>query len=239
MKIAVLNYTGTVGKTTIAAHLLSPRLNNAPIFSIETINQSADDFGMTTSKMDGKKYGELLRKIILLDDAIIDVGASNVQSFLDGVFNFEESHIEFDCFLVPVTSGVKEQKETINIISTLANIGIPKDKIHIVFNRVDSDVKEEFNLVLNFAKMEKKCIANPEVAIYENDVFNMLYSKKMNIKDIIEDATDYKAKARELLKNEKPDEKQINHCTNMHIAKSLAKTVNKNLDYVFNCLFKG
>ncbi len=35
MKIAVTNYCGTVGKTTIAAHLLSPRMNNAPVLAIE------------------------------------------------------------------------------------------------------------------------------------------------------------------------------------------------------------
>ncbi len=45
MKVAVLNYTGTVGKTTIAAHLLSPRMNNAPIFAIETINETAEGLG--------------------------------------------------------------------------------------------------------------------------------------------------------------------------------------------------
>ena len=45
MKVAILNYTGTVGKKTAAAHLLSPRMNNAPIFAIESINETAEGLG--------------------------------------------------------------------------------------------------------------------------------------------------------------------------------------------------
>lgn len=32
MKIAVLNFSGNVGKTTVAAHLLHPRMSNAQNF---------------------------------------------------------------------------------------------------------------------------------------------------------------------------------------------------------------
>ena len=140
MKVAVLNYTGTVGKTTIAAHLLSPRMNNAPIFAIETINETAEGLGVDVEKIRGEKFRDLFKKLMMLDDAIIDVGASNVEAFLDGMVKFEDSHLEFDCFIVPVTAGSKEQKETISIIATLADFGIPADKIRVVFNRVEADV---------------------------------------------------------------------------------------------------
>ena len=35
MKIAVLNYSGNVGKTTVARHLLLPRVLGAQLVSIE------------------------------------------------------------------------------------------------------------------------------------------------------------------------------------------------------------
>uniref|UniRef100_A0A1A9VZG1 Uncharacterized protein n=1 Tax=Glossina brevipalpis TaxID=37001 RepID=A0A1A9VZG1_9MUSC len=60
MKVAILNYTGTVGKTTIAAHLLSPRMNNAPIFSIKSINETAEGLGIDVEKMNGSKFRELI-----------------------------------------------------------------------------------------------------------------------------------------------------------------------------------
>ena len=46
MKVAVINYCGTVGKTTIAAHLLAPRMEQARIYAVETINESAGDLGL-------------------------------------------------------------------------------------------------------------------------------------------------------------------------------------------------
>lgn len=235
MKVAVLNYTGTVGKTTIAAHLLSPRMNNAPIFAIETINETAEGLGVDVEKIRGEKFRDLFKKLMLLDDAIIDVGASNVEAFLDGMVKFEDSHLEFDCFIVPVTAGSKEQKETISIIATLADFGIPADKIRVVFNRVEADVAEEFGPILNFAKKQKNCIANPDAAIFENELFDMLSVKKITIGDALADETDYKAKARELGKD--GDAKLKTHYSDMHVIKSLAKSVNRNLDAVFAALF--
>ncbi|OSK14533.1 hypothetical protein EAMG_05313 [Escherichia coli M056] len=127
MKVAILNYTGTVGKTTVAAHLLSPRMN-APVFAIESINETAEGLGVDVEKMGGNKFRELFRKIMLEDDAIIDVGASNIEDFMNNMIKFDDSHDEIDYFLIPVTSGTKEQKETILMINSLSEIGIPKEK---------------------------------------------------------------------------------------------------------------
>lgn len=46
------------------------------------------------------------------------------------------------------------------MISTLADFGIPAEKIRLVFNRVDSDVTEEFAHVVNFVKKEKNATIN-------------------------------------------------------------------------------
>lgn len=82
MKITILNYTGTVGKTTIAAHPpLSPRMGNAPIFAVESINETAAGLGVDVEQIKGDKFRELFRKLFALDDAIIDVGASNIEDF--------------------------------------------------------------------------------------------------------------------------------------------------------------
>lgn len=235
MKIAVLNYTGTVGKTTIAAHLLSPRMNNAPVFAIETINETAEGLGVDVEKISGDKFRYLFKKLMVIDDAIIDVGASNVEAFLDGMVKFEDSHLEFDYFVVPVTSGSKEQKESLTMISTLSDFGIPAKKIIMVFNRVQADVSDEFAPVLNYVKKTNSCVANPEAAIFENELFDLLSMKKLSIGEVICDQTDYKAKARELGKN--GDSKQIAHCVDMHVIKSLSMSVNRNLDTVFAALF--
>jgi MinD-like ATPase involved in chromosome partitioning or flagellar assembly len=231
MKVAVLNYTGTVGKTTIAAHLLAPRMNDAEIFAIESVNQTAEDLGVDVNKMRGDRFRDLFKKLMLLDDAIIDVGASNVEGFLNGMTMFEDSHLEIDRYIVPVTSGTKEQKETISAIDTLAGLGIPPEKIRVVFNRVANEVGEEFPHVLNYAKKEKNCVADPDAAIFENELFDMLALKKITIKAALEDTNDYKAMLRELGKE--GDKKLAAHYADMHAIKALSKSVNRHLDAVY------
>jgi len=128
MKVAVLNYSGTVGKTTVAAHLLSPRMNKAPIFAIETINETVEGFGLGVQQIKGKNFRDLFNKLTMLDDAIIDIGASNIEAFLDGMVKFEDSHIEFDFFIIPVTNDDKVLKETIRMVEVLSSFGIHAEK---------------------------------------------------------------------------------------------------------------
>lgn len=234
MKIAVLNYTGTVGKTTIAAHLLSPRMNGAEVFAIESINETASGLGVDVETIKGEKFRDLFKKLLSLNDAIIDVGASNVEAFLNGMIKAEDSHLEFDLFLVPVTSGSKEQAETIKFINTLSDCGIPAEKIKLVFNRVEENVEEEFTRLFNFVKKDNKCIANPDTAIYENELFDMAAIKKITITAIVNDTNDYKAMLRELGKD--GDKKLVSHYADMQWMKAAAKSVNRNLDDVFATL---
>ncbi|MVF24224.1 plasmid stability protein StbB [Methylocaldum sp. BRCS4] len=236
MKVAVLNYTGTVGKTTIAAHLLAPRMGDAPIFAIETINETVEGLGLDVEKMRGEQFKGLFNALLKTDNAIIDVGASNVEEFLNGMARFEDSHMEIDCFIVPVTSGTKETKETISMISSLEDFSIPPEKIRIIFNRVETDVEEEFATLIQYAKKHRSCTVNIKAAIAENELFDLLAIKKLSIGTILADETDYKTKIKELGKD--GDKKLRDHYADMHVMKSLAKSVNRNLDTAFEALFE-
>lgn len=234
MKVAILNYTGTVGKTTIAAHLLSPRMNSAPIFAIESINETAAGLGVDVEKMNGDKFRSLFKKIMLEDDAIIDIGASNIEDFMNNMIKFDDSHEEFDFFIIPVTSGTKEQKESIQMLNLLASIGIPADKIKVVFNRVDNDVDDEFPFIIGRHKKDKSFTLNKECAIFENELFDALSIKGITVDALLLDTTDYKS----LLKNNKEaSEKDRNMWADMFGLKSLAKGVKRNLDDVYSNLF--
>ncbi|EGY28638.1 plasmid stability protein StbB [Candidatus Regiella insecticola 5.15] len=235
MKVAVLNYTGTVGKTTIAAHLLSPRMNNSPIFAIESINETAEGLGVDVEKMKGNKFRDLFKKIMLEDNAIIDIGASNIEDFMNNMIKFDNSHEEIDFFVVPVTGGTKEQKESISMLDSLAAIGIPPNKIRVIFNRVDSDVIEEFPFIMGFYKKEKSFIADPKCAIWENELFDALSVKGLTVDALMKDQTDYKS----LLKSKtEASEKDRNHWADMFGLKALSKSVKRNLDDVYLELFK-
>jgi len=234
MIVTILNWTGTVGKTTLAAHLLSPRMDNASIFAIESINETAASLGIDVEKMKGNKFRELFKKIMLEENAIIDVGASNIEEFMSNMVKFDDSHEEIDYFIVPVTSGTKEQKETISMVDALAQIGVPADKIRVVFNRVSADVTDEFPYVLGFCKKEKSFIANPKCAIWETELFDALSVKQLNIDTILNDPNDYKAMLRT---NREASEKERNQWADMHGLKALSKSVKRNLDEVYTSLF--
>ena len=51
MKVAVINFSGNVGKTTVAGHLLKPRMGDAPIFSVESLNVDATSDGLAVEKL--------------------------------------------------------------------------------------------------------------------------------------------------------------------------------------------
>ncbi|WP_249263211.1 StbB family protein, partial [Xanthomonas axonopodis] len=135
MKVAVINFSGNPGKTTLVDHLLAPRMN-APKFEIETINagSSADT---DAQRLKGKDYGGLQEDLMTLDSAIVDVGASNVEEFIKQMGQFDGSHEEFDYFVVPAVSEKKQQIDTVNTIETLAGLGVPAKKIRVVFNKVE------------------------------------------------------------------------------------------------------
>jgi len=235
MKVAVMNFSGNVGKTTVAGHLLKPRMADAPIFSIESINSGADADGLEVEKMKGKKFGELVDELMALDSAIIDVGASNVEDFLKLMQQYDGSHEEFDFFVVPVVKEKKVQADTVNTIRALEKLGIDRKRIRMVFNKVEVDesVPDEFAALFGLAESEKSFIVRPDTVIYSNEVFERLKAVGKSLGEITSDETDYRARLREAKDD---DEKEV--CIRMVALKRLAVTANKNLDDVFRSLFK-
>lgn len=233
MKIAVLNYSGSVGKTIVASHLLAPRMPNSTIFAVESTNETAGDLGLDIDQLRGEQFGRLFRELLLLDDAIIDIGASNIEDFLDQVVKHDSSQEEIDMYLLPVTPSGKAQRETIKTIRTLRGIGVPSERIQVLFNRVDADVQSEFEAIFGYQLQSQSFNAKPSAAIFENHVFDLLAAKRVTIADILTDDTDYKA----LLKQtERSDLVQITHLTDMHVLQSLGRPVNRQLDHAFAAL---
>ncbi|KPW53374.1 Stability/partitioning determinant, partial [Pseudomonas syringae pv. broussonetiae] len=234
MKVVIINYTGTVGKTTIAANLLSPRMDGAPIYAIESINETAENLGLDVEKLRGNKFRELFKRLMLEDQAIIDVGASNVEDFMANLESFEEAHDEIDYYVIPITSGTKEQKETVSMIGTLAAMGIPASKIRLVFNRVKRDVNTEFSIIISYHDRTQLFWINPQCSIFETELFDALSVKRISLNALMADDTDYKA----MLKDKSASIQDRELWSDMYGLKLLAKGVNRKLDVVFTELFR-
>lgn len=238
MKIIVINFSGNVGKSTVAAHLLKARMNDAVLFSIETLNDDASSDGVDVETYKGKKYKELMDEITMLDDAIVDIGASNVQDFCHLMNQYEGSSRQFNYFIVPTVKDRKQTVDTIKTIESLLSMGIPKKRIRVIFNKVDIDdnIRQEFKALFESKIADNNFLLNENCVIFNNEAFEQCKELGISLADIVADKTDYQALAKAA--KVAGDTTEAKRCVNLYLLKMTAITANKNLDNVFNSLFE-
>lgn len=196
MKFAILNYCGTVGKTTLSTNLFYPRLpEGGRFFSIESINTSAESVGVDSTKLRGSKFDKLFDEIILEDDAVVDIGASNIEDFLNAMSAYQDGHELIDRYVIPVTHGEKEKAESIATLQALIEMGISPSDIRLVLNRATVDYKDDFKAIYNAAKTFKIPL-DDRFVIRENDIFRLLEKSSRTIKEALNDNEDHKAIAK-------------------------------------------
>ncbi|SAL60199.1 StbB family protein [Caballeronia humi] len=237
MKVAIINFSGNVGKTTLARQLLAPRMK-APEFAVETINAGAsDETDGDVGRLKGKEFGSLQEDLMQLDSAIVDIGASNVEEFVRLMGQFDGSHEEFDYYLVPVVSEKKQQADTVNTIQTLARLGVPAKKIRVVFNKVDTDdagdLARLFEPVFGYHDAHKGFTLRPDAVLFSNEIFERLRPLKKTVSEVVADETDYRTMLREA-----KDEDTKAHAVSMISAQRLARSAHKNLDEVYRTVFR-
>jgi len=229
--IMVLNFSGNVGKSVISRHLLAPRLN-AQVVPVETINSDEHE----TDSIKGSQFSTLVENLMTIDDSIvIDVGASNVESLIEEMKKITCSHEDFDYFVIPTVSETKQQQDTIKTIIELNEIGIPAEKIRLIFNKVESpnDVPITFHGIFNYHKEQQNFELNPAAIISKSDIYGRIAGK--TIKELSDDETNYKELATD---KTKPQEERL-YWSSQLTNKRLAVGVNSELDGVFNTLFGG
>lgn len=239
VNICVVSNCGTVGKTTITANLLYPRLKDpdASIISVETSNKTASTLGLPVTVIKGTKFSELYKTMPRLKNGIIDVGHSNSDLFVRGLTDYPDIEQDIDYFLVPCMPGDKGQTEPAKTLDVLREMGIDGNKVHLVFNQVEEDVTEECNILINYVKKTKYGHANPDCTIYKTNVYNLLAKNRTTIQAVLEDPTDFRA----LLGTDEVlnDPKKFDHYSDLRAIKALSQKASANLDVVFETIFKG
>jgi len=191
MKIAVLNFSGNVGKSTIARHLLLPRVRGAELIAIESLN--AHESGAPALR--GRQFGELQEYLQTVDSAVVDIGASNIEELLTLMRRYRGSHEDFDCFVVPTVPAIKQQQDTIATLAELARIGVPASRLRLVFNMVDDDaqVPQSFEHLLAFLAERPLAHANPACRLGVNEIYARIRGTGSDLATLARDETDYKA----------------------------------------------
>lgn len=191
MKVALINFSGNVGKTTLARHLLLPRMPGAELISIESANAGSE----RTPALRGYQFGELQEYLQTVDSAVVDIGASNVEDLLNLMQLYRGSQADFDCFIVPTVPPVKQQQDTIATLVELSQLGVSPQRLRVVFNMVDmrTPVDQSFYLLLAFLAEQPIATANTACRLGENEIYARLRRTTMSLSEMAADETDYKA----------------------------------------------
>ena len=190
MKVAVINFSGNVGKTTVARHLLAPRIPGAKVIAIESIN--ADD-GQTDA-LRGRQFGELQEYLQTVDDAVVDIGASNVEELLALMRKYRGSHEDFDYFVIPTVPALKQQQDTVATLAELIRIGIPASKLRVLFNQVEDDARidQTFDILLDFIEENPPAQASTLCRLGTNEIYERVKKTGAGLAELANDETDYK-----------------------------------------------
>ncbi|SHI11805.1 StbB family protein [Pollutimonas bauzanensis] len=234
MRIAVVNLSGSVGKTVATSHLLAPRVPGAEIIAVESTNESAADLGLSVDQLRGEHFGKLFRKLLIARAAIVDVGASNIEDFLAELNKYDQAQAEIDYYVLPVVASGKAQRETIKTIEALAAAGVDRQRIRILFNRVDVQARDEFEAIFAYEKFSATFLANPDARVLESEVFDLLANRRLTIEAVLADQNDYR---RQLRETDPHDQEQIERLSDLIALRSLARPVNRQLDQAFIALF--
>ena len=152
---------------------------------------------------------------------------------------FENGTDEIDQWRIVVVPGVREQREALQTCATLNGLGVPAEKIHMIFNRVaaDMEVEREFATLLEYVKREKICIANPECFVPESDIFNSRAARKLTLAAALADKTDYRALLKEARQAGKT--KDFDRYLDLFSVQEQVKDIARQLDRVHQILIES
>lgn len=196
LKILVIHQTGFVGKSTITASLLHPRLKSPRIFSVEKHNLDASSYGLEVVKYRGPEFKKLMENIILeTSDLIVDVGVSQYADMKKEFTRQNGAINEFDVVIVPATPDSRVQEETLTTIEALRKTGLKMDKLRILFNKAtideEDDLSVQFEDVIAYLIADRDIPYYKDLVLFENAIHSDLRDLKVSFQQMERDKTDY------------------------------------------------
>jgi hypothetical protein len=180
-----------VGKSTVARHLLLPRIPGAELITIESLNA---DEGQGQA-LRGRQFGELQEYLHTVSSVVVDIGASNVEELMGQMQRYRGSHEDFDGFVVPTVPALKQQQDTIATLIELSRLGVPASRLKLVFNMVEAGVTaaQAFDPLLAFLKQQPIARVNLNCKLGANEIYGRIKGTKTDLATLVSDPTDYKA----------------------------------------------
>ena len=228
LKLAIVNNSGNVGKSTIGQTLLKPRLEGSEIIKVETLNTD----GTNDEKLAAKEFDEIIKRIDDSECTIIDVGSSNIEQFLVQMNEYQGSHDLIDYFIVPVVREAKQQIDSIQTITTLMAMGVEQDRFKVIFNLAEKDtpINKQYSVFLA-DDVCKEIVGENPVVVYHNNIFNILNKSGLQYDDVYNDNRDFRSLIRSVSSKEERQD-----LSNLRAVKMLMYGFNSDLDVAFKNL---
>ncbi|CAD6550001.1 hypothetical protein LMG27952_04951 [Paraburkholderia hiiakae] len=199
MSMAIVNCSGNVGKTTVTRELLAPRLPSMLVRQIESTNTD-DSAGPKVEVMIAARFDELHDELMRGRDLLVDIGASNVEEYLNRLNGAKGAQEDYACFVVPVEPESKQMKDSMKTINMLADLDVEPARIRVLLNKVDLVRSEDREITLRrhfwelfeLHERERTFELNQDALIPKNDVFTLAAAAGRTIHDIATDGVDYK-----------------------------------------------
>ncbi|MBQ9682017.1 MAG: hypothetical protein IJV35_01950 [Neisseriaceae bacterium] len=221
-KIAVLNYSGNVGKTTIVNEVLQPNLPDYEIITIDSVNVS----GKEKIVFRGADTDKIFTELLVQENAILDIGSSNLEQYFESSNEAQELLEYIDTFIVPIVPAIKQQNDSIKTIKDLIKFGIDPQKIFVVANIVDKGEKAIFDDI--FAALKKLSVNVCQTQIPKHE----LYQNGGSIAKRAADNTDYAALIEDA--RQKGDSEKLRKYSNKFVVQRRVMRLNDIFVALFN-----
>ena len=216
MKIAVLNYSGNVGKTTIANEVLKANLPDYEIITIDSVNIAGDE----KIVFRGEEADKIFTELLVQENAILDIGSSNLYQYFESSKEEQELLEHIDIFIVPIVPDFKQQNDASKTIEHLIQFGIEPQKIFVVANMVGKNEQGIRDELLGILKKLKVNVCKTQIP--RHDLGRWVSNKAKDDTDylsLIEDARS-KGDSENLRKysNKYVIQKRVNRVNNIFVA---------------------
>lgn len=179
MKIAIINLSGNVGKTTLAKNMFAPLMSAQRIEIREVKDENMGD-GEPDVEVTVAQFRKLAGELNLADESehfVIDIGASNFRALIGRFIELKTTRDAIDYWVIPVINKDKVKKDSLATMARLTEIGVAASKIVLVMNDVedvdsfDSDFEKIFDA-------RKYGVHVAEQGILASDLYEILKDAK-------------------------------------------------------------
>lgn len=178
MLIATLNYAPHVGKSVLARHLILPRIPGAELLLIDPYRP-----------LNGKHTFDTVCNILMGDNLVVDIPYWQTCWLFNAFRDYEGLHKEWDYFVIPTTAESDlTARLTIATLSKLSEIGVPANKIRLVFNAVDrrTDLSQAFSALYRYWNKETNFELNDAAVIHYSPVFPRIFRTDLAFEQMVE-----------------------------------------------------